>query len=375
MQAVVDHFSFLKVTLGGVALWIWLVLPLSFIAVYALVRLVVGVFYIFLCKISGREFFLKHYIFEVRHPLTLFITAVLFNGIEAMLPLGSVHVALDDLKIFLYAVAISWFLMVVISRLTVNLQTYWIKEKNVSAAALIPLFRKMATTTIVIISLLFVLQNWGFDIASMLAALGIGGIAIALASQKSVENLFGGIMLSLDQPIRVDEFGKFGELMGMVIDIGMRSTRIRTVQNTEISIPNSQLASMVIENFSARQQILFTKKLNLVYETGGEALQEIRTHIETLLRSHEHIVGGSVRVRLIDFSDNAQVIEVWAYVNTGDWNLFLELQEMFLIKMKNIVIDAGSALACPARILYFQKVPLMENTIEALCHTEENSTL
>src|ERR1700683_5314182 len=117
--------------------------------------------------------------------------------------------------------------------------------------------RPTANATIVVFGVLLVLSNWGYNTATLVAGLGVGGIAIALAAQQTLANVFGGVSIIGDRPVGIGEFGKFGDLTGTVEDIGMRSTRIRTLNRTVVSVPNSSFAGYNLENYSSRDKILF----------------------------------------------------------------------------------------------------------------------
>jgi MscS family membrane protein len=355
LNQLLKEYPILIREFNDVDLWIWLCLPIFFITAYILSRVIVTLVYKAFeaaPKLSSR---FGETLSIIRRPVSLFLCTLLFSATLTLLGSEDGLEGVRDLTTCLYALSVCWLALVVATRSSERMRNHWIRRGNVTAAALIPLLRKLAQVGIVTVTLLFLLQNWGFDIAAMLAALGIGGIALALASQKSVENLFGGIMLSLDQPIRVGEFGKFGEVLGVVQDIGLRSTRIRSLQNTLVSVPNSEMANMTIESFGPRSQILFTKQLPLRHETTIEQIQLIRLKMQESLEEHQKIVKNSARVRLIDFNaDAACVLEIWSYVDTQDWNEFMELQEMFLLTFRAIIEASGTELAHPAKTVYLQ---------------------
>lgn len=369
MNFLLENYPFLNQLVGGVPLWLWIVLPVSLVLSYGVARAAVTVVHYILEKLPGFSDRFTDTFFAFRRPVSLFLSAALFSAIVSLLPKAAHTNGIQHFTTFLFAISLSWMLLVATARLTDKMQQHWVRKP--AAAALIPLFRKLAKAGIVIVTFLFLLQNWGFDIAAMLAALGIGGVAIALASQKSVENLFGGIVLSLDQPIRVGEFGKYGDLLGVVIDIGLRSTRIRTLQNTIVSIPNAEMANLRIENFGPRHQILFNKFLNLNYETTIEQVQLIQLRIQEFLDQHEKVTKGG-RIRLSDFNGSSQVMEIWAYIDTQDWEEFLQLQEMFLLAFKQMVEECGASLSHPSQALYVQRMsPPDEKKRESVGHKVE----
>ena len=140
----------------------------------------------------------------------------------------------------------------------------WTKV-NASLAGLLPLGRKIAKVVLLALGLVSVLNELGFQVASLLAGLGIGGIALALAAQKTVENLFGSVAIGVDQPFRVGDFVKVEDVLGTVEAIGMRSTRVRTLDRTLVTFPNGKLADMKAETFAARDRFRLLVNLGLSY--------------------------------------------------------------------------------------------------------------
>ena len=192
----------------------------------------------------------------------------------------------------------------------------------------------------------------GRDVTAILAGLGLGGIALALAAQKTLENVFGGVALISDQSMRVGDFCRFADKLGSVEDIGLRSTRIRTLDRTILSIPNGQLSTMTLENYTLRDKFLFNQKLGLRYETKPEQLRAVLAEIGEILRTQPHADPADARVRLVAFGDSAFTIEVFVYLFASDALHFLELQEQLLLAILDAVVANGSGLAFPSRTLY-----------------------
>ncbi len=192
----------------------------------------------------------------------------------------------------------------------------------------------------------------GIPIYGVIAGLGVGGLAIALAAQPTIENLIGGIILYADRMVRVGEFCQFDELAGTVESIGIRSTRIRALDRTLITVANADLAKRKIINFSHLDQFHFRHRLGLRYETGPEALKAILAAIRSYLEAHDRVVPDTMRVRLIAFDDYAVTIEVYAYVITPSYADFLGEQEEMLFDIRTIVEDNGSEFAYPSSTVY-----------------------
>ena len=208
---------------------------------------------------------------------------------------------------------------------------------------------------IVIAAILIYMDKLGINISTVLAGLGIGGVAVALALQKPMENVFGAFMLFTQQAVRVGDFCRVGTETGTIEEIGLQTTRMRTLANTVIAIPNARLANEPIDNISARQKIRIRPILRLRYDTTPEQLQQVLEGIRNLFSSHKHVLADSQRVRFYEISDDALLVEANAYVDTTDWARYLELAEDLNISILDIVAAAGTSLSLPARTLHVER--------------------
>jgi len=204
-------------------------------------------------------------------------------------------------------------------------------------------------------AVLIYLDKLGINITTVLAGLGVGGIAIALALQKPMEDVFGAITLYTQQPVRVGDFCRIGTETGTIEEIGLRTTRLRTLANTLIAIPNSRLATEPIDNISAREKILYRPILRLRVDTAPDQLRHILEGIRDLFASHDRVLQENHRVRFKEIADDALLVEVYAYLDTTDWSVYLELAEELNIRILEIVAQAGTSLSLPARTLYVEQ--------------------
>ena len=221
--------------------------------------------------------------------------------------------------------------------------------------SLVQLGRKLFQILAVVVGAVVIFYIGGINIAAVLTGLGIGGIAIAFAAQKTLENLFGGIMIISDQPIRVGDFCRAGEYIGNVENIGLRSTRIRTLERTVVSVPNGQLAVMSLENFTMRDKVWFHHMLHLRYETTADQLRYILAGIRKMLYEHSKVESLSARIRLIGFGTSSLDLEVFAYVLETKYESFLHIQEDLLLRIIGIVEASGSGFAFPSQTTYIAK--------------------
>jgi MscS family membrane protein len=239
------------------------------------------------------------------------------------------------------------------------IDTYFeLRERHYTATAsaeklsLLHLGEKLLKIVVVSLGTLFIFYIAGVNLTAVIAGLGVGGIAVAFAAQKTLENLFGGITVVSDQPIRVGDFCRAGEFQGTVLAIGLRSTRIRTLARTIVSIPNGQLALMNLENFSLRDKIWFNHTFGLRYETTPEQLRYILAGIREMLYGHPKVESSSARVRFVGFGSSSLNLEVFAYVLETDYGAFLHIQEDLLLRIMDIVAGSGSGFAFPSQMTY-----------------------
>lgn len=204
---------------------------------------------------------------------------------------------------------------------------------------------------VLLLAVLFWLNNIGVNISTVLAGLGVGGLALALALQKPIEDMMGALSLFSQAPIRVGDFCQYGGYAGTVEDIGLRSTRIRTLTNTLIHIPNARLAHVEIENFTAREKIRFWPTLRLRYDTTPEQLREIKEGIMGVLEQHEEVYEDPLRVRLTDFDKDAILIKVHSFLKTTDFAESLRIAEDLNFRIMEIIHGAGAQFALPGRTI------------------------
>jgi MscS family membrane protein len=195
-------------------------------------------------------------------------------------------------------------------------------------------------------------QELGLPLYSVVAGLGIGGLAVALAIRPTLENLIGGIMLYLDQPVRIGDFCSFGDKTGTVESIGVRTTKIRALDRTLISIPNAALADMQLINWAKCDRMLINATIGLRYETENDQLRHVLVKFREMLHAHPKIDSDTVRVRFAGFGQSSLDIGVRIYALTKDFNEFHAISEDVLLRMSDIVKKSGSSFAFPSQTLY-----------------------
>ena len=228
----------------------------------------------------------------------------------------------------------------------------WATGQGTQARTLVPLLGNFLRVTLAIVALLVALAQFGYPVGTLLAGLGIGGIAVALAAQKTVEHLFGSVSLAADNAFRVGDWVRAGASEGAVERIGLRSTSIRTVDRTVVRIPNGRLADERIETFGERDRILLRTDIDLTYNTTPEQLERIRDALESALRAHPMVFADVIRVHVVGFTDSAIRLNVVSWFLTTDWQEFLRIRHDMLITFMRIVSNNGSSFAFPSRTVY-----------------------
>jgi MscS family membrane protein len=246
-----------------------------------------------------------------------------------------------------FALAVAWGLAVIIDLLAARWGSRLDPRLAGISYSILPLGRQILRGIIFVFALLWVVRAWGYDTTALLAGLGVGGIAIALAAQKTIENLFGGVSVIGDRPVLVGDVCHFGDRTGTIMHIGLRSTSIRTAERTIVSVPNAQFSSIMLENISARDKIWFHPTLSLRRDTTSEQLKSVLTSCRDVIVNHPNVEPGTIPVRLIAIGTYSFDIEVNAYVTTTDYDQFLDLQQDLLLQLLQAVEHNGAKLAVP----------------------------
>lgn len=226
---------------------------------------------------------------------------------------------------------------------------------HAGTGSLMLLGERILKAVIFLAGVLAVLGSLGFNMSTALAGLGIGGLAIGFGAQQTIANLFGGVSVLGDEVFRVGDVCKFGDRTGVVEDIGLRSTRIRTDERTLVAIPNGTVATINLENLSRRDKILFKTNLGLRPESQADHVRFVLAEIRRLLYSHPKVETKTVRARLTDIAGTSLNLEIMSYVLTRDFNEFAAVREDLLLRIMDILEDAGGGLALPSQTLYLSR--------------------
>ena len=335
--------------------WVHFALAALFLAGGLLLRRVVtGIIFSRLKKLAEKtETTLDDKLFPaLEGPVAAFVLLV---GIFSALKVLKLSSASDNLIGYGSTVAFSlvlfWALLRAFSALLDHAHEVAL-EKNLGIAAFMPWIKKTLVVVFVVFGVLIVAQSLGADVKAFLAGLGIGGLAFALAAQDTIANLFGSIVVAIDQPFKVGENIKIGAIEGMVEDIGLRSTKLRTPGRNLIVIPNKMVASEPIINNSRYVGRRVEQVLGLTYDTKAAQMDAIVTEIRRIITAEAEVDASSVHVYFRDYS--ASSLDVWlAYnVTSPDFAKHLALRQRLNLAFMQAVAAHGLEFAFPTSVMH-----------------------
>ena len=293
---------------------------------------------------------------SLRKPAEFLVLVVGLMFIVEILQLPQEPTNLDglasDLIKILLTFNIAWFCYNLVSLLEHWLNHWAGKTESALDDQLIPFVRKSLRVFIVIMALLMLVQNLGYSISGLLASLGIGGLAVALAAKDSLSNIFGSLMILLDRPFMLGDWVKVGEMEGTIEEVGFRSTRIRTFAKTQITIPNRTLMNMSIDNFSRMPKRRIKMTVGVTYATSPAQMRQAVAAIKQLLREHPAIDQDFMLVNFTDFGASSLDIMVYCFTSSTIWNEYLEAREDVCLKIMEVLESLSLEIAFPSRSVY-----------------------
>ena len=230
---------------------------------------------------------------------------------------------------------------------------FFLKQDSQLAEQFTPLVRQASRATVLIFGGILIIQNLGYSVSSLLAGLGIGGLAVALAAQDTVSNIFGTFVMFTDKPFSVGDWIQFGEVDGIVETIGFRSFRVRSWEQTELIIPNKMITSEVVENLTRRDRRRIKMTIGVEYSTPADKVKELCERIEQALKNDDDVNQEFMQVKFTGFGDSALEILVYYFTKSTDLAGNLETRERLNFEMMNIAAELGLSFAFPSRTIYF----------------------
>jgi MscS family membrane protein len=320
-------------------LWNWLVLLAAAVVLFSLSRHLDRLLAYILRNLSKRLARIQSswaWIEAMIGPARLFLSIVVFRiVVEAVHPSALARIYIGEVLEVLVVWSVTWYLLRIVDLSLNRVESSLAARRNFSGRSILRLGRRTASATIVILAILVVLSSWGYNTATLIAGLGVGGIAVALAAQQTIANVFGGVSVIGDSPVAIGDFGKFGDLIGTVEDIGMRSTRVRTLNRTVVSIPNATFAAANLENYSQRDKILFNPTFQIKRSTPDEEVWHLIESFKKVLAEHRSIELVPTPVRLTGLTAASFNLEIFVYVLTPDIDEFYKVQSQLLVAIND----------------------------------------
>ncbi len=248
--------------------------------------------------------------------------------------------------------AIAWFATLIIARIGDGI----ISARRFRPASLNSQLVRISIRLISIVAVAYVAviaaESFGVPVAPIVAGLGVGGLAIALAVRPTLENIVGGFILFADKPVRVGDYCRFGEEYGTVEEIGLRSTRLRKFDDTLVTVPNGDFSQRELTNFTVRRQRLYHTTLGLRYETTPEQLRYVMAKLREMFLGHPQVSPDWLYVRFDGFGDFSLDIEIYAYIRAPQWLKYGAIREDISFRIMDIVKEAGTGFAFPSQTAY-----------------------
>jgi MscS family membrane protein len=278
-------------------------------------------------------------------PLRFALALVIFAAGVNLLGLSwPVHRFFVGAEKALAIVTMMWLLLRILDVVTVRVERQVDAQRHARVMATVLLGRRTLKVFVAVVAVIAALQNFGFNVTGLIAGLGVGGLAVALAAQKTVENLFGSVSLVADQPVRVGDVCRFGDTVGRVEDIGLRSTRLRTLDRTLVTIPNAQFSTLALENLSRRDRIPVRATITLPQGTGADRVRQVLATLREMVVAQPKVEADSARARFVRMGPQALEIEVFAYVLTTRWEEFVDIREQIFLHALEVVGASGVVL-------------------------------
>lgn len=251
--------------------------------------------------------------------------------------------------------SVAWALYNLVNLLQTFLEKWVDRTESTLDDHLLPFIRKSLRGFIIFIAALMTIQNMGYSISGLLASLGIGGLAVALAARDTISNIFGSLMIILDRPFKVGDWIKTGDLEGTVEELGFRSTRIRTFAQTLITVPNNLIANQPIDNISRMPKRRVMMTVGVTYETTPGQIREAVSRIRELLQNHKAVDQEFMLVNFTDFGASSLDILVYCFTTTTVWAEYNAARQDICLKIMDTLEDLGLEIAFPSRSIYMRE--------------------
>jgi MscS family membrane protein len=325
-------------------IWKWFALVVLALIVFLVFRLAAHLLTRIAGKLQGETRDPRRWLWlkAILDPAVVFCAVLVFRICEGFLdPSALARLYVGRFLLLVVTASVAWGLVNLIDVFMNRLDRVLNSRQRIVSQSLVYLGRRFFKVLVVCFAAITILSNWGYDMTTILAGLGVGGIAVALAAQSTIANVFGGVSVIGDAPVTVGDFGNFGGVIGTVEDIGMRSSRIRTLNRTVVSIPNASFASINLENYSLRDKILFNPTFQIKRATPKDQVRRAMSAIHDALTKNKMVELGATPVRISGLSAASFAVEIFAYVRTPDINEFYNVEAELFLTIDDVLATVG----------------------------------
>ncbi|HEX4769346.1 MAG TPA: mechanosensitive ion channel family protein [Bryobacteraceae bacterium] len=329
------------------ALWKWIALLVIGAVVALVFRLLVRLLKATLVKLEA------HYqqpgawawLQAVLEPVLVLLAVTVFRILEELInPSALARLYVGRCLLMLVVMSLAWSVINLFDLFLSRLDHILDVRQRMVARSMIYLARRVVHVLVIASAGIIVLDNWDIRMTTIIAGLGVGGIAVALAAQQTIANVFGGVSVISDSPVMIGDFGNFGGVMGTVEEIGMRSARVRTLNRTVVSIPNSSFAGMNLENYAVRDKILFNPTFTIKRSTPKDQIRRLLEQLRDALSRTAKVEAGNAPVRISAFAAASFTIEIFVYVQTSDLEEYYKHQADLFLAINDMVTSSGIEL-------------------------------
>ena len=333
--------------------WIALILFIPFALLVGRLCTLVGVFlFSHWRRARGKSALVPERFFKA-DPISLTIAIILHYAFVGYIGTSLIYRLYYRHVVWIFlAVSFYWILTSITRAISSRIGASLTTRGKLAERSIVSLVRRFTEATIFLLVGLLILRNLGVDVSTALAGVGIGGLALGLGAQKTFENMFGGISILFDKVIQIGDTCRINNQTGVVEDIGLRSTRLRTPERTLIAIPNGTMATVTLENLRFRDKFLCQQTIRLRYDLSPDHVRFVLGRIQTLLKDDPKVEDPTARVRFVRFAEYALEVEIYCYILEPDYVSFLAAQEQLFLKIMDEIDKAGAVVALPTQTTF-----------------------
>lgn len=305
----------------------------------------------------------------------IFLLAIYFSSqlYKPYLKSDILYKVIENVFLILLIYFVIAIVFVFIDGLSIYINEWAVKTKSPVDDQLSIILKKALKITMVVISMMFLIQNLGYSISGLVASLGLGGLTIAMAAKDAVSNFFGSLIIVFDSPFKVGDWIKAGGIEGVVEELGFRSTKIRTFEKSFVTVPNSIVANTSIENFTVRDRRRIKFTLGIEYKTSVTKVENIVNGIKKLIESNEGILNDFYLVNFNSFGASSLDIFVYCFTNTTVWADYMGIKEAFHLDILRLCEKEGVGIAFPTQSVYIENLTNDENVKNSIKNQGELS--